>query len=151
MSLFLTFLNVLVALALAFPAFMDAINSSKWPVTNAVVVKNDMEVGRTFVFQVGRKSYSTTFEHSLELTFSRFGIEFTRGQEVTKYDGIDPEIGRNVRVSYNPANPSEAVVEPGFSIPVCIYMVCTGLILFIRMIFPGSYRGSAGSRFLSDS
>ena len=140
MSFFLTFINVIVALALAFPAFNDAINSSKWPVTNGVVVKNDMEVGRTVVFQVGRKRYSTTFEHSLELTFSRFFMEFTLGHGVTKYDGIDPEIGKNVNVSYNPANPNEAVVEPGFSIPVCIYMICTGLILFIRMIFPASHR-----------
>jgi hypothetical protein len=140
MSFFLTLVNVLIALALAYPAFTDAVNSSKWPVTNGVVVKNDMEVGRTFVYQVGRTRYSSTFEHSIELTFSRFGLEFTMGHHVTKYNGIDPEIGTSVRVSYNPAKPSEAVVEPGFSIPVIIYLVCTGLILFIRMIFPASYR-----------
>ncbi len=140
MNFFFALVPAVVALILAVPACTDASNSAKWPVANAVVVRNDTQVGRTAAFQVGSKKYTTNFEHSLELTFSRVGFEFNLGNQVTLYNGVDPEIGKNIRVSYNPANPSEAVVEPGFSIPVIIYLVCTGLILFIRMIFPASYR-----------
>jgi len=140
MSFIFALIPAVIALILAVPAFTDASNSAKWPVANAVVVKNDTTVGRTAAFQVGPKKYTTNFEHSLELTFSRVGMEFNLGNQVTSYNGVDPEIGKNIRVSYNPANPNEAVVEPGFSIPVCIYMICTGLILFIRMIFPASHR-----------
>src|SRR3990167_904965 len=111
MSFILAFIPAVIALILAVPVFSDAMSSSKWPVANAVVVKNDMQVGRTAAFQVGAKKYSTSFEHALELTCSRYGAEFTLGNQVNKYNGIDPEIGKNIRVSYNPANPSEAVVE----------------------------------------
>lgn len=140
MGFILAFIPALIALFLGVPAITDAMNSAKWPTAHAVVVKNDMQVGRTAAFQVGDKKYSTTFEHSLELTFSKFGAEFNLGHQVANYNGIDPEIGKNIRVSYNPANPSEAVVEPGFSIPVLIYLICTGLIMFIRLIFPASHR-----------
>ncbi|MDP3509724.1 MAG: DUF3592 domain-containing protein [Candidatus Melainabacteria bacterium] len=140
MSFILAFIPAVIALILGVPVFNDAMSSSKWPVANAVVVKNDMKVGRTAAFQVGAKKYSTSFETALELTSWRYGAEFSLGHQVNIYNGIDPELGKNIRVSYNPANPSEAVVEPGFSIPVCIYLICTCLILFVRFIFPASYR-----------
>ncbi|MBP9090588.1 DUF3592 domain-containing protein [bacterium] len=140
MSFILAFIPVVIALILAVPVFSDALNSAKWPVSHAVVVKNDHKVGRTAAFQVGEKKYSTTFENALELTASRYGYEFNLGHEVNIYNGIDPEMGKNIRVSYNPANPSEAVVEPGFTIPVCIYLICACLTLFIGKLFPASYR-----------
>ncbi|MFA7340230.1 MAG: DUF3592 domain-containing protein [Candidatus Obscuribacterales bacterium] len=140
MSFILAFIPVVIALILAVPVFSDALNSAKWPTSHAVVVKNDKQVGRTAAFQVGEKKYSTTFENSLELTASRYGYEFNLGHEVNIYNGIDPEMGKNIRVSYNPANPSEAVVEPGFTIPVFIYLICAGLTLFIGKLFPASYR-----------
>lgn len=140
MGFIIALIPAIVALVLAFPAFTDAMNSAKWPTAPAVVVKNDLQVGRTAVFQVHGKKYSTNFEHALELTFSRFGAEFNLGNQVTKIDNVDAEIGKNITVSYNPANPNEAVVEPGFCIPVWIYLICTGLITFIRLIFPASHR-----------
>ncbi|CAN5312715.1 hypothetical protein BH11CYA1_BH11CYA1_23810 [soil metagenome] len=140
MGFILALIPAIIALVLAVPAFGDAYNSAKWPKATAVVVKNDMQVGRTAVFEVRGKKYSTTFEHALELTFSRFGAEFSLGHQVTIEDGVDAEIGKNITVSYNPENPSEAVVDPGFSIPVWIYLICTGLITFIRLLFPASHR-----------
>jgi hypothetical protein len=116
-----------------FTLFSMAKETENWLPTRGVVQDNTVEK-RTIAYRVGKNTYRTSNENLLNMLEQKinFSIPYSRpGQSLEIRDGINTEIGRSVTVYYNPKNTTEAVVLPGWSAPVVIVGICSGIPLFL--------------------
>lgn len=109
--------------------------TSSWlPVTG--IVKSNTTAKRTIQYAVGNKLFFTDNENLLNLLERRLHITINPsrpGQSKTVINGVDPEIGKQVVIYYNPKDHSQAVVLRGWSAPVVILLVCSGIPLLLQL------------------
>lgn len=134
MRVFLILLYLIVYLYCGMSLYALATETNKWPSTMGVVTDNTSSE-RTITYAVKRRTYLTHNENILDLLALRMGGRNTvhPGQSKTLYNGVDPEIGRQVEVFYDPSNPSLAVVTKGWSQPIVIALICFAIPLLIRV------------------
>ena len=101
-------------------------DTENWIPANGVIRENEVD-HRLILFNVGNGTYTTSNQTAVDLLAHKVGLEtnFRPGASKTRYNGVDPEIGRSITIFYNPKNPAEAVVEKGWSMSVIILMFCT--------------------------
>lgn len=132
---FFTILFVFLGLGIfAFLGF-TARQTSSWIPVNGYVKWNTVNK-RTIQYVVNGKYYSTENENLLNLFEQRFHIKvsYSRpGQGKKVVNGVDPEIGRQVVVYYNPDDHSQAIVNRGWSAPVVILLICSVIPLIISV------------------
>ncbi len=117
----------------AFGALARETNS--WIPTNGIVRSNTVS-RRTIQYAVGNKLYSTDNENLLNLLEHRLHVSISHsrpGQSKTVINGVDPEIGKLVVVYYDPKDHSQAVVLRGWSPPVVILLICTGIPFLLQI------------------
>lgn len=131
----LGYLGVFLWSAITFAQLIQ--DSQLWRPVMGVVKYNTVEK-RTIAYRVGNLDYLTDNESMLDVFGEPIGLEFNMrpGQSKTLINGVDPEIGRQVQIYYNPNQPSQAVVLKGMSLPVGIYLICSLIPFGILMIFP---------------
>lgn len=102
-------------------------DTTQWRPATGTIRENETN-RRLIVFRVGKGTYTTSNESAVDWVASKAGFEyhFRAGASKTRYNGVDPEIGRSITVYYNPNNPAEAVVEKGWSVTTIILLLCTG-------------------------
>lgn len=144
MNKFFTILYALFALGMFMFIGFEARQTSDWiPVTG--IVKTNTSEKRTIQYAVGKKLYSTDNENLLNLFEHRIHVKISHsrpGQNKTVIDGVDQEIGRQVVVYYDPKDPSQAVVLRGWSAPVVILLICSGIPLILSLVLGPSWSQS---------
>lgn len=135
MNRFSTILFALFALGMFLYLGYEARQTSSWIPTNGIVRSNTVSK-RTIQYAVGNKLYSTDNENLLNLLEHRLHVSISHsrpGQSKTVINGVDPEIGKLVVVYYDPKDHSQAVVLRGWSAPVVILLICSGIPLFFQL------------------
>lgn len=141
MNKFFTILYALFALGMFLFLGYEARQTNSWiPVTG--IVRTNTSEKRTIQYAVDGKLYSTDNENLLNIFEHRIHVKISHsrpGQSKTVIDGVDQEIGRQVTVYYDPKEHSQAVVLRGWSAPVVILLICSGIPLILSLTLGQSW------------
>ncbi|MCW5821331.1 MAG: DUF3592 domain-containing protein [Cyanobacteria bacterium TGS_CYA1] len=141
MNRFFNILFTLFVLGMVFFLGYEAKQTSNWTPVTGIVRANTSE-NRTIQYAVGKQLYSTDNENLLNLLEHRIHVKISHsrpGQNKTVINGVDPEIGRQVVVYYDPKDPSQAVVLRGWSAPVVLMLICSGIPLILSITLGPSW------------
>lgn len=99
-----------------------------WRPTIGVVTANDLS-GKTITYGVGKARYTTKYTTALQVLAARHNIPlpnmFISGStSVSTVNGVDPEIGKQSKVYYNPVRPHEAATTKGMTPDFFIPILC---------------------------
>ena len=74
-------------------------DTENWIPANGVIRENEVD-HRLILFNVGKGTYTTSNQTAVDLLAHKVGLEtnFRPGASKTRYNGVDPEIGRSITI-----------------------------------------------------
>ena len=158
------FVYLALGIGVAFGGYLSCIGlrnmwrglaSAGWPKTTGVVTTSDTGSSTT----VDKKTHRTDIEYTatMEFRYKLNGRDYTTqlltfGQTLGSSDPTEAQlrhlrypVGAEASISYNPADPSIAAVEPGFH-AVSLWLVIAGLVFALPCVMAGAiYSTSLGN------
>lgn len=97
------------------PVFKQSIASKKWPSTTAKIIHNEVTVGKDGLYSLNFKAEFKAEGESyvMDMPYLESGDRTRWKRTKSKFVQKNP-VGSEMKVYYNPENPKETTIEPGF-------------------------------------
>ncbi|OHD65872.1 MAG: hypothetical protein A2176_03420 [Spirochaetes bacterium RBG_13_51_14] len=111
----------LITIGMGIADVKNMVSSKSWPTAKGIVMKSEVQSSGqyfypeiTYVFHVKKKKYESS---NFDLSNTQSGDPLPSKRAVKRYPA-----GKEVTVYYNPTNPEECALEPGFEWSVLVMM-----------------------------